>query len=896
MKCKGYLLSVSIGLAMLLSGSTAVALAEPEPPRTMVPYRHLSPLTEDLSTPTAVASDGNGLIYVVEPARDRLFQYDAEGTLLRTRGGLLQPISVAVGSDHMVFVGSGSVGSVDALGVEDLRQAFQLGVGRGEFGRPTGLAVSADGTIFVADHEAHQIKVYGADGVQMYAFGAPGRGDGTLNFPLSLAFDAAADEIYVVDRLSTHVSMGDQTGNRIQVFTRDGMFKRRFGEVGMGPGRLARPVGIQADGSGRAYISDALQNVVQVFAADGFYLGSLFDPADPMRTPLGVAFDFSARRVLVASQNTRKVQRFQLVSEGFRVAVLVQGEGAVEPPGPVTVEEGGNVDFRFAPAAGYFLKKVTVDGAGVAVDGLTYTLPAVAFDCVLTVVFADEIPPEPVVWTVNVTSGPGGSVVPAGDLAVLDGGALALTITPESGVSLAELRLDGVPVAELPEAVYRLENVVANHTVDVRFETIPFSGGGGSGGGGEPSSDPVAGPVVDPLPEPDPVPDPARDPVTDPDSYPVAEVIDSATGLVWAGESCGGEGTWHQALTFVAELNGGQYPDCGAEHTNWRLPTAREVESLAALCRDGSAAAGPCADTEGAVWSSTTYAAEPAQAWALDPVQRLLTARTKSEPALVWPVRSRQGQTPTTWKTGQTLCYDEAGAEVACEGTGQDGELQAGAPWPDPRFTDNGEGTTTDRLTGLSWLNDEGCLRADELLSFNHDPVPYACREYVGRYADWRVPSLAELSAMIDFSGDLGILLADEAVWPLLGTAGEGTEEVVWSPAGGRVAASEVQAARLWPVREGAPDTAPAPEPPADPTAEPPVDPTPPVAGAGGGEGARDTSGGAGGGQCFLGATTPDLGVRWSAVWKRLCGGDEGCRWEAFWNRRAMGHPSREEQ
>src|SRR3989338_10110057 len=41
-------------------------------------------------------------------------------------------------------------------------------------------------------------------------------------------------------------------------------------------------------------------------------------------------------------------------------------------------------------------------------------------------------------------------------------------------------------------------------------------------------------------------------------------------------------------------------------------------------------------------------------------------------------------------KTGQTKCYDTVGAEIDCKGTGQDGEIQAGVAWPDPRFTDNG--------------------------------------------------------------------------------------------------------------------------------------------------------------------------------------------------------------
>lgn len=44
--------------------------------------------------------------------------------------------------------------------------------------------------------------------------------------------------------------------------------------------------------------------------------------------------------------------------------------------------------------------------------------------------------------------------------------------------------------------------------------------------------------------------------------------------------------------------------------------------------------------------------------------------------------------------TGQTTSY----------AAGDDGALQAGVPWPNPRFTDNTNGTITDNLTGLVWL------------------------------------------------------------------------------------------------------------------------------------------------------------------------------------------------
>src|SRR5216684_4156107 len=53
-------------------------------------------------------------------------------------------------------------------------------------------------------------------------------------------------------------------------------------------------------------------------------------------------------------------------------------------------------------------------------------------------------------------------------------------------------------------------------------------------------------------------------------------------------------------------------------------------------------------------------------------------------------------------KTGQTQCYDPSGASITvitCPGTGQDGAIQAGVTWPNPRFSDNLDGTVSDNLT-----------------------------------------------------------------------------------------------------------------------------------------------------------------------------------------------------
>jgi hypothetical protein len=111
--------------------------------------------------------------------------------------------------------------------------------------------------------------------------------------------------------------------------------------------------------------------------------------------------------------------------------------------------------------------------------------------------------------------------------------------------------------------------------------------------------------------------------------------------------------------------------------------------------------------------------------------------------------------------TGQTTCFDAAGSPIPCAGSGQDGELQAGVAWPTPRFTLNVDGTATDNLTGLVWLQDANCLGGEQWINapgevalLNSGSV--TCTNYVaGTFDDWRVPNIRELTSLIDY-GETG--------------------------------------------------------------------------------------------------------------------------------------------
>ncbi|MBF0632961.1 MAG: DUF1566 domain-containing protein [Magnetococcales bacterium] len=101
--------------------------------------------------------------------------------------------------------------------------------------------------------------------------------------------------------------------------------------------------------------------------------------------------------------------------------------------------------------------------------------------------------------------------------------------------------------------------------------------------------------------------------------------------------------------------------------------------------------------------------------------------------------------TPIVPRTGQTTSY----------AAGDDGALQKGVAWPNPRFTDNSNGTITDNLTGLIWLKNANCFNTQtwtNALASANALASGSCGLTDGSVAgNWRLPNRFELKSLIDY-------------------------------------------------------------------------------------------------------------------------------------------------
>ena len=198
-------------------------------------------------------------------------------------------------------------------------------------GRPHGMCLAADGTIWWTDDDAHVIRQFDRDGSLRQTIESAASPTDTGYFPS----DAYWESVAAIERAAgpfnrpTGVAVGadgdvfisDGYGNaRVHVFDADGDHLDSWGTPGAGPGQFRIPHAIVRDGR-TLWVADRENSRLQAFDEDGAVLDEWID----VIRPTDVCFDDDT---VVVSELARRVS---ILDDTGRVITRIANDPARDP-------------------------------------------------------------------------------------------------------------------------------------------------------------------------------------------------------------------------------------------------------------------------------------------------------------------------------------------------------------------------------------------------------------------------------------------------------------------------------------------------------------------------------------------------------------------------------------
>jgi DNA-binding beta-propeller fold protein YncE len=179
---------------------------------------------------------------------------------------------------------------------------------------PVGIALDTTNRfLYVVDTQQDQVIVYDADTLKLLRR----IGTGGKNHFLTTPGDFCAPQGVAVDS-DGNVYVTDTLNNRVEIFDADGNFISLFGKHGDGPGTFARPKGIAVDADGHVWVADEMEDRLQVFNREGqllTYIGQGHgELPGQFKALVGVAVD-KQNRVFTTEQYPGRLQMFHYVTD-----------------------------------------------------------------------------------------------------------------------------------------------------------------------------------------------------------------------------------------------------------------------------------------------------------------------------------------------------------------------------------------------------------------------------------------------------------------------------------------------------------------------------------------------------------------------------------------------------
>jgi hypothetical protein len=286
-----------------------------------------------LNTPTAVAVDTNGNIYIADSNNNRI-RVVANGTI-------------------NTFAGNGTAGYSGDGGAATSATLFT----------PRGVAVDANGVVYIADTNNHVVRKVSAGTISTIAGNAQQQGfygdNGTagsagLDTPTGVAVDAAG-KVYVADsnnhrvRLLSGATLSTFAGNGTAAYSGDG--------GAAASAAIAFPLGVSLDAMGNIFVADSNNHVIRRVGSTGTittiagegeqgFFGDAGGPnAAVLDTPSGV-LPLNGN-VFIADLNNQRLRSTSATLLMFANQIV----GTQSPVQTVTVTNSGNAALTLSSVA-----------------------------------------------------------------------------------------------------------------------------------------------------------------------------------------------------------------------------------------------------------------------------------------------------------------------------------------------------------------------------------------------------------------------------------------------------------------------------------------------------------------------------------------------------------------
>jgi tripartite motif-containing protein 71 len=299
-------------------------------------------------SPSGVAVDNKGTVYVADTGHDRIVALSPDGRLLRVLGGagsrpgqLREPSSVAVDGLGDVYVADTGnarfqIFSPTGTPTEEWTGYHPYDPTNTLYGPPRAIAVSPAGRIYVAAPR-YVGEVDRSSGNEVVQYGDSHFIWGTEE-AVGIAVDAHANVYLTASNTGKVYKLGEHPSTDT-----DGPLLAQWGGQPESPAGLEHPLGIAIDQHDHVYIADAARQRIQVYTSSGRWLaswprqgGHWFD------RPSGIAVD-TVGNVYVADQGNNQV--FKLSPSGHLLARWGETSGlpGVTEPSKLTVDARGDV-------------------------------------------------------------------------------------------------------------------------------------------------------------------------------------------------------------------------------------------------------------------------------------------------------------------------------------------------------------------------------------------------------------------------------------------------------------------------------------------------------------------------------------------------------------------------